>query len=121
MVSTLRGLPTALAIFALMMFGYSAIPIDAEATWERRMSSGERGDATEARVVCQMAVRTTLLDPRSAEWGDLRAWPVSMAGNNATVQATYRAANAFGGTVPGSAECMVMRVGDRWQVVGLSR
>lgn len=65
-------------------------------------------DAGTARLMCQQAIKQTLHDPDSAEWGRVYNWPTGlMNGNDAVllVQPEIRATNGFGGKVLTRFEC----------------
>jgi len=65
---------------------------------------------SQARSSCITMLRRGLHNPRSASWVNSTQWPVSLQDDGLySVSMTYRAENAFGGTVTENARCIVRR------------
>jgi len=61
-----------------------------------------------ARALCRNFIREHLHSPGSVEWIGRRPWPVTAQGwATWRVQATYRAANAFGALCLGITTCLI--------------
>ena len=83
----------------IMYFAPPSSSADSQSRFENR-----------ARSACITSVRRQLHNPRSASWVNSTQWPVTLQdGGLYAVSMTYRAENAFGGTVMESARCIVRR------------
>ena len=78
--------------------------------FERPGADSQSRFESRARAACITMLRRQLHNPRSASWVNSTQWPVRLQdGGLYEVSMTYRAENAFGGTVTESARCIVRR------------
>ena len=78
--------------------------------FERSGSDSQSRFENRARSACITSVRRQLHNPRSASWVNSTQWPVILQDDGFyAVSMTYRAENAFGGTVTENARCIVRR------------